>query len=36
MRLLSAEEMQAYGLIDRVLERLPEDHLPRKRDVDRD
>ena|SRR5688572_14283911 len=33
---LSAEEMQAYGLIDRVLERLPEDHLPRKRDVDRD
>ena len=33
---LNAEEMQAYGLVDRVLERLPEDHLPRKRDVDRD
>jgi len=33
---LNAEEMLAYGLIDRVLDRLPENHLPRKRDNDRE
>ena len=33
---LNAEEMQAYGLIDRILDRLPDSHLPRKRDIDRD
>ena len=31
---LNSEEMLAYGLIDRVLDRLPESHLPRKRDID--
>lgn len=33
---LNAEEMLAYGLIDRVLDRLPENHMPRKRDLDKD
>jgi ATP-dependent Clp protease protease subunit len=33
---LNAEEMAAYGLVDRVLERLPESMIPRKRDENRD
>jgi ATP-dependent Clp protease protease subunit len=33
---LNAEEMAAYGLVDRILDRLPIENMPRKRDNDRD
>jgi ATP-dependent Clp protease protease subunit len=33
---LNAEEMAAYGLVDRILDRLPVESIPRKRENDRD
>ncbi len=33
---LNAEEMAAYGLVDRILDRLPVENMPRKRDENRD